>query len=282
MAGWVPRGVDPVSRDVLVDGVPPWMRPTLLDWLKPHFTQYWSFSGEHRLDSQTFLPYDLVSRIQPSYASKASGSPEWPGFVGQLDAEQLLDLADWVSHEKGQPVAGEFERILENAGSVWMLGNRNGNLGLVRRMPEVVQTAAEEAISQGTAGALLGEAWSAAYGRGPDPEEAYEKSIKAVEEALAPLVAPKNDRATLGTIIRDMKAQRSWTIDLPGEDAYVVVSMCSALWTGQESRHGGNAYRKPTQAEAETAVILAVALVQLASSGSVARRPKADGETRDK
>ena len=84
-------------------------------------------------------------------------------------------------------------------------------------------------------------------------------------------VAPQNSRATLGTLLSTMKTQ-AWTLDLPGREAGVIVGMVEALWTGQESRHGGHGYRRPTQGEAETAVTLAVALVQLYGSGSAARR----------
>ena len=47
--------------------------------------------------------------------------------------------------------------------------------------------------------------------------------------------------------------------------------MMKLLWEGQESRHGGNGYRKPTPAEAEAAVLLAVPLVQFYSAGLLAR-----------
>ncbi|WP_146243175.1 hypothetical protein [Curtobacterium sp. MCPF17_031] len=76
---------------------------------------------------------------------------------------------------------------------------------------------------------------AAAYGRVPDPEEAYEKAVKAVEEAAAPVVSPKNSLTTLGTIIRDMKAQQDWAIDLPGRATDVAIPLAEALWSGQES-----------------------------------------------
>lgn len=163
--------------------------------------------------------------------------------------------------------------MLTNSSSAWAVGSRNQNVGLVRRVPESVQDAATMAMRQGTPGALLAEAWAACFGRNASPEEAYEKAIKAVEEASAHVVSPRNTRATLGTIIRDMRAQADWTVDLPGTRRDVVVDMMEALWTGQESRHGGNNYRVPTQSEAETAVLVAVPLVQWFSSGTIARRP---------
>lgn len=87
-------------------------------------------------------------------------------------------------------------------------------------------------------------------------------------------MSPKNTRATLGTIIRDMRAQEGWALDLPASDSDVPVKMAVALWYGQEGRHGGNGYRKPTQAEAEAAVMLAVPLVHWFTSGAIQRREK--------
>lgn len=144
-------------------------------------------------------------------------------------------------------------------------------------MPEGVEIAAIEIISRsGSAGSLLAEAWQACFGIDPDPEDAYEKAIKAVEEAGVHLVSPKNVKATLGTMCSDMDNQGDWRLPLgevakyPSNDA--ARKMARALWSGQESRHGGNEYRKPTQEEAEAAVLLAVPLVQWFTSGVLARR----------
>ena len=47
-------------------------------------------------------------------------------------------------------------------------------------------------VTAGRAGQLLSEAWHSAFGANPDPEDAYEKAIKAVEEAAAQVVSPNN------------------------------------------------------------------------------------------
>jgi hypothetical protein len=268
---WVPRGVDPATRDVLTEGVPDYLRPALLEFLKKRLATYSSMSGSWFFVRDNFMRYDLEARLTPSYTSQTIGDT-WPGFVARLPGEELLDLADWIIHGNNASVSKELEDILEAAGSVWTVGRRSGNRGLERRVDKSVQAAAEFAIESGIAGRILGEAWSAAYGRGPDPEEAYEKAIKAVEEVTASIVSPKNTSSTLGTTLRDMRAQQSWSLDLPGRSADVINGMIEALWTGQESRHGGNGYRRPTQSEAETAVTLAVAIFQLFESGSVQRR----------
>lgn len=271
MTQWIPRGEDPATREVLVDGVPSYMKPALLEFLKPHFARASSVTDTWFFRRESLMMFDLVARLRPSYVDRLDGT-SWPGFFNRLPEEELLDVADWVVHQNNRAVAQSLDRILEAAGSAWTIGKRNRNDGLLRRMPESVQVAVDAAISRSSSGRLLGEAWAAAYGRVPDPEEAYEKAVKAVEEAAAPVVSPKNSLTTLGTIIRDMKAQQDWAIDLPGRATDVAIPLAEALWSGQESRHGGNGYRRPSQGEAETAVILSVTLVQLFSSGSLHRR----------
>lgn len=267
MPGWVPRGVDPASREVLIEGVPSHLKPALLAWMKPHLSRHsQSVSRWFFLDG-VLREFDLVARWPRTLASVAG--TVWPGNLGELDEESLLDLADWLAHRSSERDGRELENMLSSASSAWRVGTRNGNAGLIRRVPESVTAAAGMAVQQGSAGSLLGEAWSACFGRVADPEEAYEKSIKAVEAAGVGLVSPRNLRATLGTMLRDMRAQANWHIDLPGNQTDVAISMIEALWTGQESRHGGNNYRVPTQQEAETAVFLAVPLVQWFTNSSL-------------
>lgn len=203
-------------------------------------------------------------------------------LYSKMSADEFLDFIDFLVFK----VAGDknvqqrelrlayLEKILADAGSEWRVGTRDGHAALEKRVPEGVAIAATEVIQQNsTAGALLGEAWHAAYGRSPDTEEAYEKAIKAVEEAGAAKVSPKNSKTTLGTMVRDMKAQGDWKLPVGSAEADAPVRMAEGLWQGQESRHGGNGYRKPTQEEAEAAVLLAVPLVQWFTSGVLARRP---------
>jgi len=279
---WIPRRTRADERDVFLEGVPPHLKPSLLDWLRPRMIRT-DGTGGWRFEMRVLHAYDRVARPEPPLSARAASKPGqlvrvgpiWPGFVAKMDDEELLDLVDWFVYD-GPPASNrELGEMLEEVSSAWTLGERNGHAGLVRRVTPAVQAAVDQATSGVTAGALLSEAWVACYGRAPNPEEAYEKAIKAVEEAAASIVSPKNTRATLGSMIRDMKNQGEWRIDLPGAAQDVPVSMMEALWTGQESRHGGNGYRMPTQSEAETAVLLAVPLVQWFMSGNVERRSQA-------
>lgn len=202
------------------------------------------------------------------------------------DAELVLDFVDFLLMRDQQaqpwqtdstPASSRLEEILRTAGSAWRVGRRGEFCGLERRLSAGVTVAADEVIaSSALAGELLAEAWHAAYGLHPDPEEAYEKAIKAVEESGAHVVSPQNQIATLGTMARDMENQADWSLPLmelsdhSSRDA--LVRAARMLWSGQEGRHGGNGYRKPTQGEAESAVLLAVALVHAFSSGLLTRR----------
>jgi hypothetical protein len=224
-----------------------------------------------------FHNFDMVTR-NPSPLALTLDEYGLDFLYSMLDADSILGIADYVLGSEERPLySARLEEILARSGSIWKVGTRDGLAGLERRVPEGVQIAAEAVMaSPTTAGALLSEAWHGAFGREPDFEEAYEKAIKAVEEAGYFIVTPANNKATLGTMARDMESQGDWKLEL-GENAKhpsgdVVCRMVRSLWEGQESRHGGNGYRKPTQGEAEAAVMLAVPLVQWFSSGAVARR----------
>lgn len=217
--------------------------------------------------------FDLAARQEPLADRLKSYGPEQT--FDSLKGDVILKLIDWaIMDTHANKVADKHdvaEQILRDGGSKWKVGTRNGVPGLETRVPQGVQDTADAVMSSSaSAGSILSEAWHAAYGINPDTEDAYEKAIKAVEEAGAHVVSPLNTKTTLGTMLRDMNTQKDWKLDLPTTDADVPVKMAEALWVGQESRHGGNGYRKPTQAEAEAAVLLAVPLVQLGCSGTEA------------
>lgn len=284
---WRPRGMDSTKLDALHPGVPMWIRRRVIRWadVDSSVSSSSSFTPpqpdpslmeefETRTRRETSL-VRLFSREGVSVLFEAMEQDEFLDFMDHLVARagtQNDELEATGIEEIHDPLV-KLESILSDGEAEWRIGGTDGYAALEKREPEGVSPAATETISgAGSAGTLLAEAWHSAFGRSPDAEEAHEKSAEAVEEAGAHVVTPNNDKATLGTMIRDMKAQEDWKVDLATPDTDVPVKMVEALWFGQESRHGRNGYRKPTQAEAETAVLLAVALVQWFSSGALARR----------
>jgi len=277
MAQWTPRGADPSAHHVLVDGVPQYMHESLKAWVVKQLQFYQNYSTHFRVELMREYDLDLKGPYSMADTLEDVGPAT---MFDAMDDDQRLDLVDWLAHRlppfRGSPndLIRELDTILTRGSSMWAVGDRNGNPGLVRRVPEGVQAGTEAVIaSSASAGSLLGQAWSALYGRNPDPEEAYEKAIKAVEEAGASIVSPNNSRATLGTMIADMRNQVDWKLPLDSAQAAVTLPMAEALWQGQQSRHGGNGYRPPTLEEAESAVLLAVPLVQWFTSGVLQRRP---------
>ena len=110
-------------------------------------------------------------------------------FWNALESSEKLALLDFLlflgrDKYNAADERNALEMYLRAGGSEWRVGSRAGDPGLEKRVPQGVADAAEAIIAtSATAGALLSEAWRAAYGRNPDPEEAYEKATKAVEEA---------------------------------------------------------------------------------------------------
>jgi hypothetical protein len=273
------------AEDVPYEGVPGHLEPVLQNWVSDRL---------HEVDG---LDEELQLRLRADWDLASS------------DGEDLLDVVDGILHwhpdltwEDGdEPADGEpnpevdakfdaelqawrrlatrLEYLLEVAGSAWRVNKRAD--GLERRIDETIIAAASAAADAATPDARthLANAWRAAYGRKPDPDKAYDEAVLAVEAVACPLVSPRNDRATLGTVIRDLRNQTvQWELafgDTSGQPAGIsrLIEMLALLWEGQ-SRHAGSPNsRYQTQVEAEGAVHLAATLVQWLTGGVLRRRP---------
>jgi hypothetical protein len=176
----------------------------------------------------------------------------------------------------------ELERLLALAGSSWRVADDGRSLE--RRVDETVAGAAATAATPGTSASQhLAEAWKAAYGRRPDPSQAYSEAIKAVEAAAAPVITPNDRRATLGTIRGALRsAPDRWNLAIQRStgpfDATTLDAMLTLLWEGQTDRHGGINPTVPIELDAaQAAVHLAATLVQWFESGAVRPAPIASG-----
>lgn len=276
MTDW--RPLQPADvHDVLEDGLPPWLMPTVRRLLDSVHESKARYTDEM---SPLIYEFDRLRRgtqpLGPEVSSLYLGS-----VIARRGDEQLaLEIIDYLLH-KGLLPAELIKTLFEQAGSKWTAtapGRRGGKAGLVERVPDGVRESAEAAMALPSSGSLLSEAWHAAFGRNPDPEEAYEKAIKAVEAAGVSVVSPNNTKATLGTMIINMRDQKDWRLptSVPGREQGhdVVLKMAEALWNRQGSRHGGNDYVKPTQEQAEAALLLAVPLVHYFERGIVVRGAK--------
>jgi len=261
------------------------MLSSLRDRFKSEFTEFVRLDsyrgGYHKDRIERMRKMELDTRLgglAKLLESKNSGA-----VFDAMTEQQRLQAFDWIirdnasSREHGND---DLERILRDGGSKWKVGVRNGQPGLEDRVPQGVQDAADQAMAHpGDAGRLLSEAWHATYGINPQADLGYRKSIEAVEAVVLPLVTPNDAAATLGKAIGQMRSDGDWKLPFIKEHAQnpspgVVLGMMQALWSGHSDRHPGTpSYIQSTQQAAEAAVSLAVTLVNLFSSGGIARRP---------
>lgn len=273
---WRPLGVDTeeaiAAYDALHEGVPDWIEESIWSWVTSQ------------------LPYDLGARQQflmklsrelrvriNTWGNGTSVTQLRAAFRAPTDQIKLLDALLRHTEWSG---ARNLDAILQEGGSAWKVGARAGCDALVQRVPGAVQRNAERVMHTNTAAAVdLRKAWDEVFGVAPNPSEAYRLAVRAAEHATIPAVVPKQDGATLGHVIGRLKNDGDWSLPLTREHpdaptASIVLGMCRALWFGQHDRHGGepSAPGNVNQEEAETAVTLAVTLVQWFTSGAVARR----------
>ena len=107
---------------------------------------------------------------------------------------------------------------------------------------------------------------------------AYSEAIKAAECAAHAVIQPNHPKATLGTMLGEIKNARhkfGTAISAPAGDPIAPAeAMMRTLWEGQTSRHGAQtATVSETLQAARAGVHLAATLVQWFVSGAVVRTP---------
>jgi hypothetical protein len=262
---------DELSDEELFDGTPAHLKGPLVAWFSDN-------------------AYDGVASTIALRLRIDLRSPELSSQPGELDAlirkatpypDQFLDVIDLfllLNHREysHRSAADDLDRILTIGGSLWRVAADQRSLE--QRVDETTRDAATAVINQQTnASSHLASAWHYCYGRNPNPSRAYSESIKAVEAAAIPVVSPRNSRATLGTVLRELdNTQSRWQLSIKGSDGTgsitPLLSMIRLLWHGQSDRHGGlTPTTPPTQSAAEMAVHLGVTLTQWFQSGAVER-----------
>lgn len=265
-----------------VEGVPPFLQHTLQPWLidsiqlNPEFGEriHLQLRGGSIEGDDMLVAVEALLKLWDG-AGQDEGGPDWftSGFsVWRPDGRG--SLREWRAR------VDLLDRILTDAGSVWRVCPRP--LSLQRRIDPADVSAAQAAVQSGSAsprpaaGADLASAWAAAYGRSPNPSEAYRLAVRAVEHVAVPVVSPKDSSGTLGkarAVIAQSPAR--WRVNVGnGLGGDTLAQMIGALWHGQEDRHGGQEdFTTVTQDQAEDAVQLAVLLVRWFADGRVQRVP---------
>ncbi len=271
----------------LREDIPAWLHTSLWNWIRDAFARRDGNAAEYMrrgVAAPTNIDIELVRKCERVLRVPLS----WPGqnnvdfrtrMQWDYNKRPVRDVWRLVNYllAHGHAHGGTLKDILLDAGSVWTATDAgNGRCLLVRRVPDGVAEAADAAFQQPNGGKKLAIAWESAFGVNPDPTKAYSMAVKAVEDAAIPVVCPQDGAATLGRVIGQVNAG-TWKLPHLREDSNapthdVLVGMMRTLWTGQHDRHGGpSAVGVPavSQAEAESAVMLAVTLVGWFETGKV-------------
>jgi hypothetical protein len=274
------------DEEVLNPGVPPHLEPPLTEWITDYETheilrqaalraQVWYAPTNPQYDASFRIPA-LIKGIQI-----AADPPK--AFLDVVDGILFLrshaaDEATWdAAREEARVIArkcaASLEKILRLGGSHWRVQGDHLEARVDDRVREAVDQAKKETAAT-SASTHLGNAWLACYGRNPNPGLAYSEAIKAVEAAAAPVLSPKDLKATLGTMLGQIRATIAlWRFAIAPGSIDSVISAMSTLWDGQTDRHAGNRPTTPiTPDAAQAAVLLAATLVHWFATGAVTRR----------
>ena len=268
-------------------GFPRWVIPSLAHFLEP----FWDTTVRHDLSfsSRDFIrEAGIHLRLTLDWSGTRRRTAQSLWAATYRDPEKLVALVDLAlrniligyTYQDCDFAAHELDRDLRNAGSACQVREVPGRAEyfLERRVDPATTEVLDTLVSEGTdAGTHLSEAWTKAFGEKPDPGDAYAEALKAVEAAAGPVVCPNDRMATLGKMIGELRANApKWTCTFtePTKDqktpVEVVISMMDMLMTNHADRHPP--VTPITQEQAESAVHLALTLVQMFRSGAITRR----------
>ena len=219
-----------------------------------------------------YVPDELSDNIDNFYADDAViACIQRSGPWDMYDESLALDVMDWLlGHGCGH--AQSLEHILKSAGHVLRVspdGNR-----LVERIDPALWDEYEQVTQlDDQASQYMQEAWALAFGREPNLSDAWGKAIKAIETLLKPIVSPKNNKATIGSMTSELRqAPDKWECKLPDRDYKAngetnvkpgIEVFIDALATigYQPDRHGSDQPQDVDEATARSVLFLATTVV---------------------
>lgn len=270
MSRWRPLSVRTGQReeDGPHEGVPDHVMPHLVDWIRDAVTQRSGYTDSSLLRL-------LVLRLEVVVPFDCQTHHHLDALLTEAvnDPQLMLDLVDMLLWARVGN-SGNLDTALTTGGSVWSVAER----GLERRVSDAEQEAKKAAVAPADAAAdELSAAWRLAFGVRPDPSDAWDHAIKALEALLIPIVVPKQANPTLGHVVGVMKADPAkWTVDLETNgdltDGETLLGLLQLVWANPD-RHGNVNSRVPTQAEAEKVVKIAVLTFGLCRNRQLTKRP---------
>ena len=268
---WTPLSVrrNQQSEFSLIDNVPQFMRHGIKEWIQQ------AINGDNRLVTQMALELridELSDNIDNFYPDDAViACIQRSGPWDMYDESLALDVMDWLlGHGCGH--AQSLEHILKSAGHVLRVSPDGSRL--VERIEPTLWNEYEQVTQlDDQASQYMQEAWALAFGRNPNGSDAWSKAIKAIETLLKPIVSPKNNKATIGSMTSELRqAPGKWECKLPDRIYNVngetnvkpgIEVFIDALATigYQPDRHGSDQPQDVDEATARSVVFMATTVV---------------------
>ena len=190
--------------------------------------------------------------------------------------ENFVDCIDFVVFNAGNyydecgDLIIKLHDILRCSNTNWMIGCDEDTHKLImqrRILPETQEHYLSLANSvDELAGRYLKDAWRNAYMHNGSHKQAWESARKAVECLLHPIVSPDNNRATITSMIRDIKAKPDkWICDIPaheanGSNGSVMKFLEFLKMMPYEPGHHGQSDGSITEREAQAQVAIATTI----------------------
>jgi hypothetical protein len=244
------------AEDALVEGIPDYLTYPLVEWLRTEFGWHRPSSRGGGVDQVLLQRLATATRIPVRSSSAVGGISHQITEAIQRNDELFLDVLDATLYFRGAAAnTASLLQILQTGASAWTLFP--DGRGLQKRVEETAVDAFKAATTAEDSVSLeLAEAWMAAFGRNPDPSDAWDHSIKALEELLIPVVLPEVAKPNLGGVAGQLEAaSHKWklapsTSSQTLDDGKTLAAMIRVIWPNPD-RHGGGAERRaPGQPEA--------------------------------
>ncbi|WP_314672175.1 hypothetical protein [uncultured Rothia sp.] len=250
-------------------------------------------SNVSRIEGYIYPKFDLFFarlRIPLTPNPLIPGKSYSYSFYKYMDSseEACIDALDFILHCVSEryrnnlyiskdviELISNIENILRYANVNWRINREENNqLSLMRRvMPDVQERYSNLANSVSElAGNHLRNSWKNAYMHGGNHEEAWGSARKAVECMLTPIVSPNNPRATISSLIRDMKVKpEKWVCTIPASNNKESVEKFISLlrMMPYEPGHHGQEPTEISEKEAQLQATLAITICQILHDGGL-------------
>jgi hypothetical protein len=273
---FIPRSVrgtpQEAAWDALRPGVPVGLARPLAQWVGGNLLTF--DPSMNRPEPSPKLLMNLGLALDRDFPGDRYDSFQY--FMSLLTPENgefFLDAVDWCLHQTTDiEEASTVARMLNEARSIWAVARADNVFQLARQVDATLNAAVGAAApAESAPGYHLGKAWGEVWARHGNPKTAYDEAVLAAEAATKPIVSPNDGSYTLGRGIGAMRANPvGWESPLGPKGVEAAIGVMDALWRANQ-RHGSETPVRVTQAQAESAVQLAVNLVGLFTSGGIAR-----------